>query len=184
MTYNATTREHLAPQHTASGLMNMATSSDEHNFWHCRQYSLLPILQWHDGPWTQQRTDPGSCHMSTSSNILEYLYVNVGVHFTSPLWVSWTHLSWGRNYTSESDSKLSKSPCLSTCLYASISTIELSPLFTLAQCGTQQFSLHADIARYAWEVSPPWPQLLLPDCVHFSCCSARAWAMNSRAPTR
>jgi len=79
--------------------------------------------------------------------------------------------------------QLSKLPCLSTCLYASISTVELSPLFALAQCGTQQFSLHVNIARYASEVSSPWPhQLLLPDCVHFSCCSTFASASAVAAP--
>jgi len=31
-TQNATTYEHLAPQHTASGLISMATSSDEYEF--------------------------------------------------------------------------------------------------------------------------------------------------------
>ena len=70
--------------------------------------------------------------------------------------------------------QFSKSPCLSICLYASIrlSTVKLSPLFALAQCDVQQFSMHADTDRYASEVSPPWPrQLLLPDCVRFSCCS-------------
>ena len=84
--------------------------------------------------------------------------------------------------------QLSKLPWLSICLYASISTVELSPLFAWAQCGGWQFSLHADIGRYASEVSPPLPrqllfpiastsavaprlrlhQLLLPNCDHFS----------------
>ena len=68
--------------------------------------------------------------------------------------------------------QLSKLPWLSICLYASISTVELSPLFAWAQCGGWQFSLHADIGRYASEVSPPLPrQLLFPNCVHFSCFS-------------
>ena len=87
--------------------------------------------------------------------------------------------------------QLSKLPWLSICLYASISTVELSPLFAWAQCGGWQFSLHADIGRHASEVSPPLPrqllfpiastsaaapwlrlhQLLLPNCDHFSCFS-------------
>ena len=77
-------------------------------------------------------------------------------------------------YTWESNSNLaSHHVCECACMHPS----DWVPpsyhlLFALAQCDVRQFSMHADTARYASEVSPRWPrQLLLPDCVRFSCCS-------------
>ena len=124
MTYNVTMcNMPLAPQYTSSGLMNMATSSDEYNFltlpaiWTDRGYYSGGDMKGHE---TQQRRDPGSCHLSTSSSVFEYLYTNVIVHFTSPSWVAWTHLNCGRNYTSERDSNLASCHvCQHACMHPS-----------------------------------------------------------------
>ena len=155
MTYNVTMcNMPLAPQYMSSGLMNMATSSDEYNFltlpaiWTDRGYYSGGDMKGHE---TQQRTDPGSCHLSTSSSVFEYLYTNVGVHFTSPSWVAWTHLNCGRNYTSERDSNLASCHvCQRACMHP-------------YHPATPQLHLL---------------QLLLPNCV---CCSPIASA-SAAAP--
>ena len=77
--------------------------------------------------------------------------------------------------------QLSKSPCLSTCFYASIRSIELSPQHSVVH-NSSPFT--ADIARLCFRglsslttsaAALQWSllQLLLlqlPDCVRFACC--------------
>jgi len=49
-TYDTTTCKQLAPQHTASGLMNTAASSDEYDLLTLSTEGL-PIPLWHDRPY-------------------------------------------------------------------------------------------------------------------------------------
>ena len=61
--------------------------------------------------------------------------------------------------------QLSKLPCLSTCLYAPISIVVLSPPLALAQCGTRGLTSLTTSAA-APQLCPL--QLLFPNCV-FNC---------------
>jgi len=68
--------------------------------------------------------------------------------------------------------QLRKLPCqVVNVLVYIINTVELLPPFTLAQCGAWHFSLHCRLfASVVLAESAPWPhQLLLPDCICFSC---------------
>ena len=180
--YISSTCEYLTQQHMASELINMVTSSDEYDFLTllaiCTEGARAthPTLTWQAIRLNREQTQEGATcpHLGAS---LVFVH-QCRSHFTSTSCVSWTHLSWGRNCMRQ---QLSKSPCLSTCFYASIRSIELSPQHNVVH-NSSPFT--ADIARLCFRglsslttsaAALQWSllQMLLlqlPDCVRFACC--------------